>query len=44
MLKKAINSDLKELSIKTKDFCDNEHSYEVTGKLWESVCNNAMGI
>ena len=33
-IENMINSDMEQLSKDTKEWCDNEHSYETVGKLW----------
>lgn len=36
-LRLALDSDLKDISIKSRQWCENFHSYEVVGKMWNNI-------
>lgn len=38
--KKLLNTDLKALSHRTKEWTDNFHSYEAVGAMWDNIYNN----
>ena len=39
MIEKAIDGDLETLSLRTKQWCDNIHSYQTVSKQWQKIYN-----